>query len=504
MKTEYSLLVIDDEAIARNHVLHGIAWDKLTVNTLLEAADGETGLAMVREHHPDIVILDIRMPGMGGLGFIQALQKEPHRPQIVALSGYSDFEAARKMLSSGLVVAYLLKPVSEDQMFDAVYKCIANIEAMEKKNEMENDLRRVQASMRRSQLRRTLFSGSDPDDDAEDLLQQNQWCQVAVYFGGDARELQQACRAQRVQGIELPQHAFFCADTGGIALVFLSASNDLPNRVMRRCCELLRSYNGKIGCGRSYLSERRLNASYQEALLTCAGQNLLTHQRFSRIGEIEDLLEKERQQILPEGVAAWIRIGDRKNLISALNAAAQKMPLIASNGERPWPLAVHVAQLIDAMFTERKEELNLVDILAAKTVPELMRLLEQIMRQNNEEGSGDGRNRKAQLVDEVRVYMQENLAEHVTLESAARVASINSSYLSRIFSEVTGQGFADYLAEIRVEKARGLLANRRLKIYEVAELVGYHNAKHFMRVFKKLEGVTPTEYREKLFSFRGV
>ena len=128
MKQAYSLLVVDDEAISREHVLRDIRWEKLDVKELYEASGGLAALDLIRRHHPDIMILDLRMPEVDGLKVLETMREEKLEVQVIALSGYSDFEAARAMLASGLVVEYLLKPASEDRMFEAVYKCVERIE----------------------------------------------------------------------------------------------------------------------------------------------------------------------------------------------------------------------------------------------------------------------------------------------------------------------------------------------------------------------------------------
>ena len=127
MKSEYSLLVVDDERIAREHMLQDIAWETLAITTLYEAEDGYQALEKIESYQPEIIILDIKMPGMNGVELLEEIHQRKYDSQIIALSGYSDFDAARKMLASGQVVEYLLKPASEDVMFEAVYKCSARL-----------------------------------------------------------------------------------------------------------------------------------------------------------------------------------------------------------------------------------------------------------------------------------------------------------------------------------------------------------------------------------------
>ena len=264
---QYSLMIVDDEELARRHILHDISWETLGVGPLYEAADGEAALEKIPKLRPDIMILDIRMPKLDGIGVLERLPEYGCRPQVIALSSYSDFEAARKMLSSGIVVEYLLKPASEDQLFEAVYKCIEKIEE-------KNAYAKVQ---------------TQPEPEAEE---------------------------------ELPE----------------SASAE----------------GGRESTG------------------------------------------------------------------------------------------------------------------AARTA----------------------------MIRTVKQYMEEHYVEKLTLAAVAETIPVNASYLSKIFSEVEHMGFADYLCQIRMRHAKELLMNYTLRIYEIAGMVGYQDVKHFMKTFKKHEGVTPSEYRE--------
>lgn len=294
---KYSLLIVDDEEKARRHMMENIHWEHLDIGPIYEAADGRMAMEMLQRYEPDLMILDIRMPKLDGVGLLELLMGDPgnqnnpkhgrigwlrgYQPMVITLSGYSDFEAARKMLSSGIVVEYLLKPASEDQIFEAVYKCIEHI-----------DLR---------------------------------------------RGLQENMAAAR-----------------------------------------------------------------------------------------EDEAEIAETTVSPDH-----------------GATAGKAP-------------------------------------------------------------GESNISKTQIavIQAVKDYIHSEYSQKLTLKMAAEKVFMNPSYLSHLFAEVEGMGFSDYLCQIRMEKAKELLQDYHWKIYEVADAVGYQDVKHFMKVFKKQVGQTPSEYREhSLLSF---
>jgi len=164
-------------------------------------------------------------------------------------------------------------------------------------------------------------------------------------------------------------------------------------------------------------------------------------------------------------------------------------------------ISIYFANFVDSVLKDRKEELNIAAILASKDLEELLHIVDATFMQYYESRKPNNKGHKAAIVREVKDYIQRNYQDRITLDQVAQIVYINASYLSKIFSEVEDCGFSDYIARIRIERAKELLLERKYKIYEIAELVGYHNVKHFMRVFKKLEGMTPSEYKEEHILF---
>ena len=93
-------------------------------------------------------------------------------------------------------------------------------------------------------------------------------------------------------------------------------------------------------------------------------------------------------------------------------------------------------------------------------------------------------------------YIKENYQNDIRLSEIAQAESINPTYLSRIFSEETGETFSDYLIRYRIQLAKELLHNISINVSEVAEQVGYNDVKHFSSSFKKIVGISPKDYRK--------
>lgn len=140
MSREYSMIVVDDEPAARACALQQIEWRRLVITALYEAGNGLDALEILETKKPELMILDIRMPGMDGVTLLDEICRRKYEISVIGLSGYSDFEAARKMLSSQKVVEYLLKPASVDALFEAVTRCLGQIEEREQTKRLRQGL----------------------------------------------------------------------------------------------------------------------------------------------------------------------------------------------------------------------------------------------------------------------------------------------------------------------------------------------------------------------------
>ena len=103
----------------------------------------------------------------------------------------------------------------------------------------------------------------------------------------------------------------------------------------------------------------------------------------------------------------------------------------------------------------------------------------------------------ADIVNNVRTYIDRYYQKNITVELAASLFHVNRSYLSHIFKKRAGTSFIDYLNEVRIVHAKELLTKTDKKMYQIAALAGYNNVRYFFKAFKKAEGITPEQYRKQ-------
>lgn len=99
------------------------------------------------------------------------------------------------------------------------------------------------------------------------------------------------------------------------------------------------------------------------------------------------------------------------------------------------------------------------------------------------------------IIGGVKQYLQLHFSENINLNTIAEHFYINPFYLSQLFKKKTGDTYVNFITNIRIEKAKELLTNTELKVYEISQKVGYADAKYFSKVFEKLVGVKPSEYK---------
>ena len=509
----YSVLVVDDELMARKKILKSIKWEKVGVNTFFEAQNSFEALDIIRRDTPDIVILDLKMPGMSGVDLLDVLQKEKLNAKIVVSSGYSDFGAAQKMLESGKVLGYLLKPVIEDYLLEAVVKCIEKIESEIEANRLAEDLRKAKRQINHRKLKDLIYGRFDIDGEAPEFKDDYAAMATAVIFCGENID---TIRRYCMEYIHLhPNESlkdFFNADQLQYVVAFFAAHTpDFAGDMQNICLDIARQNRCSVGVGRICKSVYDVNMSYKEALLACECRSFVSKD----VIQMEDLeiqyAEKADYNKRVEYIKQLIHQGENERLNSFLEDVVQSeymrtqfiRGLSALNPGNLSMVKAYFGRLAEDVFPDCQDNLNLTSLFAAQDISDMLTVLKKTFAQNTVFNQQNNLLRKINLVTQAKQYISENYTEKLTLDVVADMVFICPSYLSRLFSEIEGCTFVEYVTDVRLSQARLLLNEYGYKIYEIAEKVGYHTVKHFIRVFKDKYGITPSQYREQ-HAFDGI
>jgi YesN/AraC family two-component response regulator len=366
----YRVMIVDDEPLIREGMRTLIEWEYYGFKVVAVARDGNDALAQYDDAAPDLMIIDIRMPVMDGLQLIEAVRKQNNRTHYLILSGYSDFDYAKRAIHSK-VDGYILKPVDEDELVQYMM-------------------------MIRTQLDKEF--ADDPHDDRRSSRD---------FFG---KEVQFGATTLKAESIDLTPYIdklYFALDIGNkesASLLLQQIGNDIV---------------------KTDISEQLIKTQYVQLFVTVIHKLLQGH-----------LTLKSSEHEFTEWIA---RIYKQTTFMT-------------------------MQIFIDSQLSVIMDRIGL--------------------------------NNPHTLVKRMADMIQRNYSENLKLESLAEVFNYNSAYLGKLFKNHTGENFNTYLDRVRINKAKELL-DQGLKVYQVAELVGYTNVDYFHTKFKKYVGKAPKAYQNE-------
>jgi two-component system response regulator YesN len=443
------------------------------------------------------------MPEMTGTDLLMILHERGISPEVIVLSGHSDFEAAQTMLKTGNVTQYLLKPVSEDIAVEAVAQAIANIEEKRELAAMKGRLSAVVENQKRRLFHAKVFGYSYEEETPAQLGEEYATIQVAVVYKetGDAA-LKEFCADMLTYNLSHLRYIYPCDTHGYYALLFASGQDNIQKETLNVCSYICEKTGSVCGVGRQYNELDDINTSYQQALFACESRIFIAKPVIEADSIQTGLRDYINRDAMIEKMTLYVRGGDMQKIDNLLKMIFKSYfyELAKDAASKMYDLSVtkaYFAYFLESILPKDKSSINLSNLFTVNNMEQLFEIVRNMLHQGCEYYSQDKISHKRKLIAEVKKFIDENYHKQITLSDAADVVFINPSYLSRLFSEVDGGVFTDYVAKVRIEAAKKLLVDRKYKVYEIAEKVGYRSFKYFLRVFKEREGITPAQYRAK-------
>ncbi|ANE47113.1 hypothetical protein SY83_13535 [Paenibacillus swuensis] len=533
------LLIVDDELHMIEALEQTIPWEKAGVKHIYTASYGDLALELMQSYVIDILITDIRMPGMSGLELIRVVKNRWPRTQCVLLTGYADFEYAKEALNLN-AAEYLLKPVDEDQLLKTVSSIVAKqeeqwkwISSMETSQTLMRDhLPLMKHNLLNSLLLGAKYSKSDlrakcstygmmlnlDNSDIFSLLLIRLGEGFYRYAYHDQTLLEYAFLNIAEELFKPDYTLWYCKDANDYYVFLLfPKSDDTENLTLERLANELQYYidlylKAHIAIGISKVGEfpEHLEEMYQSCIQLYQ----------SKVNRDEQWLMKAHEfAVVPEQQSIHT-LYEPPTLIHLLEAsqwdqARDKIQSICT--ELRTKSTLTQAHLVEAyyyicstyLYILHKSNLDADE--ASKLAEKLQKtpktfVLDEIERwaltilQQLEVGNlnrNDSQTRTGNhLTKKVQLYIQTHLSGDISIMTLANHVYLNPSYLSRVFKHETGESISSYTMRVRMERAAYDLLNTRKKVYEITSELGYQNPQHFIKVFKKYYELTPQEYRE--------
>lgn len=486
MKT---LLIVEDEKLIRNGIKTMVQRSGVPVENILDCANGELALEILKKQQVDVMFTDIRMPKMDGIELVSRAMELPSPPLMVAISGYDDFSYAVEMLRHG-VREYLLKPVERDKIRDILLKLNDEIEK-------RHSIRQTEKKVGYQQLK-FIFTSASMSPEEEELLEQKY---ADLFFNNPYV----VCITGKNMPTEDNRFYIYVEDVedGNVFIVEADKLEELS------ADELLHT---NAGISAVHSGIRELLTGYNEAYA-------MRKRAFCLEQEVR--LGSEPKPAVPEG----IRVQAQKLLRE--QDCIRRVQLIGTDKTE------ELMQQWNRLFEETRREhieygefvkviLRFLDEVGTvygqilsednrQTVMECRRILEYADISSFEEAltglildihtrisNRDGVGKNSQKMKEAVEYIRENYNKDLNMAVVSNHISMNYSLFSCTFKQYTGSNFVNYLKELRIAKAKELLAGTDMKIIEISQTIGYENEKHFMKIFKAECGVSPSEYRKNM------
>ncbi|MBN2627082.1 MAG: response regulator [Spirochaetales bacterium] len=519
-RTLYKVVIADDEGKIINLIRNLIDWESLPLQLAGTAQDGISAMELIQEVVPDILILDIRMPGYNGIELISRIRNVLPHLSFVIVSGYKHFEYAHNAIKFG-VDNYLLKPVKKDELNDTLRKII-------QKKSGSHEIAYKSTRDNGDQLLKELLRG---DQEIRERVgrQFTEKNHALLLIKNDLNTDQLSDNTEVLltrKSLPLIEKVF--ADTG---------INHLIGEEDKRFYILLNYGEREEKFIRNHvftLLERHLElreifpglttaAAISSPFMTldgCAGAKILVddliYNRFvfgtGKMLDESHIIPSgiERREILTPQVRAELEkrleiLNDNKvrELLDDLQSSICESCTVP--GKVIFELAENLLDLIaynmERFFgledSDREKIRQWGKIITIQGTPEsLFSRLKSLTHELIEEKRLLGSNREELPIREAKEYINENFFRNISLEDVSDAIGRNPSYLSSLFKKRTGIGFLEYLTQVRMEEAKELLSDKTRSIADTAGEVGYRDTKHFARQFKKIVGLSPTEYRK--------
>lgn len=529
------VFLVEDEYVVREGIKNNIDWKSHGYDFCGEAGDGELAYSMIQKEKPDIVITDIKMPFMDGLTLSRMIKQEFPWIEIIILTGYEDFQFAREAIKIG-VSCYLLKPVNGESIIKEVDAL--SLKIMEKKAERDASKRYEEDMRERTELdKRDLFntlvrggkSASEIISEAKKLSIDLSALRYNVMllklwstkhdigeFSNSAVKVEQKIR----KAAEDNGAIFFDFKIEGTALLFkgdddeqIKKSIDTAISRMKEVFDEYKNIRYFGGIGQIVGRITEIPTSFDWASRAFAHLYLTSENAFL-VGSKEGLKPSNDTDILSEInpqhidrhlIKKFLRGGETSETPFFLE---EFLNGIGNNAIKSSMLRQYIAMDVYfcvADFTENelgltrtelegKVELPRADILMDenKTHEYLVDIINTALSLRQDHALG----RYHDVVNEVTAFIAEHYSdEELSLNTLAAQVNFSPNHLSAIFKQETGQPFIKYLTDYRMNVAKDLLRRSSKKSNEIGIMVGYKDPHYFSYLFKKTQGVTPTQYR---------
>lgn len=540
------IFLAEDEVVVRETIKRMIPWEELGFELVGEAADGEMALPLLLRQQPDLLITDIKMPFMDGLTLARLAKKEIPGLKVVILSGYDDFNYAKQAIGIG-VEDYLLKPITKNALIERLSEIRSRYEHEKTQKEYYEKFQREMQAYEKNSSRdffEALVGGSmdmmevykraeklglDIVAEAYNVLIFTMNCDED--FSGQRDEYS----SWEAESLELLEN-FFAGHSSAMLFrsnifsygVLLKGQRETIEENTRVCVDEIRKILSRqdgrrewfLAVGQSVERLSQIQKSYHTASRAFSqrylyDENILYYDEMETMehpggqAETEDnayLQKVDVNALNPAILQKFLSNGlqeETENFVKDYFYAIGQEPMESLVFRNYVILNVRfsVISFIKGLGcdTNEMESADTEEVLAenGKNMESAIAYAKKMISQAIEiRDQNSGNKNRSILKTAVDFIDSHYMDEEISLNTVANVANVSSNYFSALFSQNMGQTFIEYLTTLRMNKAKELLRCTGMRSSEIAGEIGYKDAHYFSYLFKKTQGMTPSDYRK--------
>ncbi|MCU6791442.1 response regulator transcription factor [Paenibacillus sp. WQ 127069] len=511
----YKVLLVDDERIILDGISNVVNWEAAGTVLAGTARNGIEAYEFVKQNPPDIIISDIKMPGMDGLQLAAKMFEEYPQIKLVLLSGFSEFEYARQAMRYK-VKHYLLKPCNENKILEALVELVDELNHEEQREQFVRNMRygleKVLPHVKEQFLKEFVTNKTYGNCDWEyyrklfDLDLQNRKVRLILFQLEGHFEFEHMFAVKNIAE-ELLQKNVLSSTVGGQVLIVVEDAesvSELYDCIHQIRETFLRYYKIDLTIALSEADEIIRARSLYKQTLEC-----LNYRFYLGEGSLitkRDIVGVEQPELREfaydeDNLMLQIKAGLWEEANKEIDLFFQKLAGLRSNISTSKSYVIQLLMAIirlgnaDAMVNYRDHLVKLMDL---ETLQSIQTFFKEVASQITLSHYEHTKNKHCAITDKVLDIINGHLGNtELSLNWVAhQMLYMNSDYLGKLFKKRTGEKFSNYVMKVRIAKATELLEQKSdIKIFELAEMLGFgDNPQYFSQVFKKYAGCTPSEY----------
>lgn len=509
------LLIVDDEQIVRE-ALKAIILKNFPDFDIVKAKNGKIALELAKSFMPDLVLMDIKMPGMNGLEAIREMKNVDPDIKFIMVTAYAEFDYAKTAIQLG-VKDYLLKPSKASDVVQIVDKVMNQINDEKKVRQeyilQQNSFKKVLTIVETDVVTQLLFDHVHEIhlDELVELLHTpmtSEMFVMRVLLPRDSKDLYPEIKERfRRDG-----NAWVGALYGRqiLVIIFREKEHTFRSQAIALARDILSVSSTEdktgwfIGIGNVCESLDEIRQSYQESLIATKNTSLPVKYRFySDIPLDEVKVDGHHSKELEKKLFDLIR-NDRweevaKEILGLIDFFENKDIDLLETQQRVLELLWIVSRVLNEIGVEQDAPIYSFQIESFRQLrAETDNLIKSMWRSCIEYYNQV----EDDTIKQIQQYIMEHSHEKISLDIISRKFELSPAYISKLFKEQLDVNYITFLTKCRLEKAKKLMLNQDKSLKEITFDVGYQDPNYFSKVFKRTYGVSPTEYRESLLGIK--